>query len=477
MILDLGIIDTWLITFQGDSLGIIENGAIGINGNKISYVGPTKGFDHKSCNKIIDGTNHVTMPGLVNAHIHTGSTILRGGAQDMPEIEWMNKGIGPIGIHLKPEDTIIGSKLGVLEGLRSGTTTFAEYAGNVRNLVDNTYLPFNTRVVATETINEVSRNRGHMKPTDIYEFDRTKGEESFNKAKDLFKKYKNEELVTCMFGPQALDMISLELLKAIQNEAESLQSKVHMHVAQGQREHLQIQGRYGKDSSTVKILAKNELLTDSLIAAHCHGSDPSERELMVKQGVNMVGCPSSISLIDGIVPPIEHYLSLGGKVGIGSDQAPGPGLHNMFTEMRTICAVTKTMLKDPTALPAWEVLKIGTKGGATILGLEDKIGSLEEGKLADIITVNLERPNLTPIVSKPFHNFVPNLVYSATGYEVDNVIINGKEVMLNNEFVSINQDEIIKEANKRAQRVFAEAEDDWIKAGSQLVSAVKKGLL
>ncbi|MHA1366350.1 MAG: amidohydrolase family protein, partial [Candidatus Heimdallarchaeota archaeon] len=168
---------------------------------------------------------------------------------------------------------------------------------------------------------------------------------------------------------------------------------------------------------------------------------------------------------------------LGGNVGIGSDQAPGPGVHNMFTEMRTISLVTKTMLKDPTALPAWEVLKIGTKGGATILGLENKIGSLEEGKLADIITVNLERPNLTPVVSKPFHNFVPNLVYSATGYEVDNVIINGKEIILSNEFVSINQEEIIKEANKSAQRVFADAEEDWIKAGSQLVSSVKKGLL
>jgi 5-methylthioadenosine/S-adenosylhomocysteine deaminase len=280
-----------------------------------------------------------------------------------------------------------------------------------------------------------------------------------------------------MFGPQALDMISIELLKTIQNEAENLQTKIHMHVAQGQRERLQIQGRFGKSTSTIKILEKNDLLTESLIGAHCHDSEPGERELMVKKGVNMVGCPSSISLIDGIVPPIAHFSSLGGNVGIGSDQAPGPGIHNMFTEMRTICVATKTMMKDPTALPAWEVLKIGTKGGATILGLEDKIGSLEEGKLADIITVNLEKPNLTPVVSKPFHNFIPNLVYSATGYEVDNVIINGKEIMINNEFVSINQKEIIDEANKRAQRVFADAEEDWLKAGSQLVSSVKKGLL
>jgi 5-methylthioadenosine/S-adenosylhomocysteine deaminase len=316
-----------------------------------------------------------------------------------------------------------------------------------------------------------------MKPTDIYEFDKSKGEQAFKQAKELFKKYQKEEIVECMFGPQAVDMISLDLLKIIKTEAEKLQTKVHMHIAQGQRERLQIQGRYGKDSTTVKILAQNQLLDNFIIGAHCHDTNENEKELMVKQGMNMVGCPSSISLIDGIVPPVGHFSSLGGNVGIGSDQAPGPGLHNMFTEMRTICLGTKTMMKDPSALPSWEVLKIATKGGAMVLGLEDKIGTLEEGKQADIITIDLRTPNLTPIVSKPFHNFIPNLVYSTTGAEVNDVIINGKEIMMNKQLVNINQIEIIEEANKRAKRIFQEAEEDWLNAKSQLVDSVKKGYL
>lgn len=191
----------------------------------------------------------------------------------------------------------------------------------------------------------------------------------------------------------------------------------------------------------------------------------------------MVGCPSSISMIDGIVPPIGHFNTLGGKVGIGSDQAPGPGLHNMFCEMRTISNLTKILMKDPTALPAWEVLKLATLGGAQILGLEDKIGSLEVGKQADIITINLNKPNLTPIVDDPFHNFIPNLVYSATGSEVSDVIINGKEILLDNQFVTIKEQEIIDEANKRAKKIFSDSSDDWKKAGSQLVKKVEKGLL
>jgi len=475
--MDLAIINTRLLTFQGKNLGIIDKGAIGVTGKKISFVGDMKDFKKQEADIVINGKNHVTMPGLVNAHIHTGSTLLRGGAQDLPEIEWMNKGIGPIARHMKPEDTIIGSKLGVLEGIRSGTTSFAEYASNVSKLVDNVYLPFGARVVATETINEVSPKRDHLKPTDLYEFDRQKGEEMFNRARDLFKKYQGNELVSCMFGPQALDMISLDLLRGVQEEAKNLGSGLHIHIAQGGRERKQIVGRFGRDASTVRVLNQQDFLDNDLIGAHCHDTSEAERELMVKKGVKMVGCPSSISMIDGIVPLVGHFSSLGGKVGIGSDQAPGPGLHNMFCEMRTISNLTKVIMKDPTVLPAWEVLQIATIGGAQILGLENKIGTLEVGKQADIIMVNLNALNLAPAVSKPFRNYIPNLVYSSTGYEVDTVIINGQLIVKNSEFVKINTDKILKEASERATRIFDDATDDWIKAGSKLVKDVENGFL
>ncbi|NHJ47078.1 MAG: amidohydrolase family protein [Asgard group archaeon] len=475
--MDIAIINSRILTFKGDNLGIITKGGLGITGDSISYVGSMESFDYKKADIVIDGSNKVTMPGLVNAHIHTGSTLLRGGAQDLPEIEWMNKGIGPIARHLNSDDVIVGAKLGVLEGLKSGTTCFCEYAGNVANLVENVYKLFNTRVVATETINEVSANRAHLGPTDLYDFDRDKGEQAFKRALNLFSQFKNDTLVSCLFGPQAMDMISLELLQSIKDEAIAKESGVHMHVAQGNRERLQITGRFGKDTSTVKVLKDNNFIDEYLLAAHCHDTSEAERELMVKQKSKMVGCPSSISMIDGIVPPIEHFFSLGGKVGIGSDQAPGPGLHNMFTEMRTISNLTKVMKKDPTALPAWDVIQIGTKGGASVLGLDKIIGSLEVGKKADFITIDLESPNLTPAVDKPFRNYIPNLIYSATGFEVDNVIINGKQIISNNEFVSIDIKGIIKEANQRAERIFSDANDDWIKADSEMVKYMKKGFL
>ncbi|MFX0177628.1 MAG: amidohydrolase family protein [Candidatus Hodarchaeota archaeon] len=470
--------NSWILTLSNNRLGIIKNGSIGIENSQISYVGPSENLNAKSADIIIDGTNHITMPGLVNSHIHTSLQLLRGGAQDLPEIEWMNKGLGPLTAHLKPADIIVGSQLGVLEAIRTGTTTFSEYTQNVDQLIENVYLPYGVRVVATETINEIAQtDRGALKPKDLYEFDKSKGESALKKNEELFEKYKHESLVSCMYGPQALDMVSLDTLKEIKDRADERNSKMHMHVAQGGRERLQIIGRYGKNTSTVKVLDEHNILGDQLIAVHCHDTNEKERETMVNKGVKMVGCPSSISMIDGIIPPIYHYYNLGGIVGIGTDQAPGPGNHNLFREMRTLSILTKTLLNDPTAFSSWQMLFLATIYGATTLGLDSKIGSLEVGKQADVITFDLNNLLLTPIVSFPFHNFVPNLVHSATGTEVDNVIINGKLIFHQQKFIGIDEKKIISEANKRAKIIYENAASDWKSAGSKMVKDVEQGLL
>ena len=475
--MDIAIINTWLLTLRGGNLGIVEDGALGITEAKITYVGPTEGFEYANAKRVIDGRGHVTMPGLVNVHFHSSMTLLRGGAQDMPEIEWMNKGVGPLGRHVKPGDEIVGSKLAVLEGLRSGTTTFAEYTANVGRLVESVYLPIGARVVATETINEVIRDRAHLKPTDLYQFDPSRGTEALSRANALFDTFDGEESVTCMYGPHALDMMSIELLKEIRDQSVKRGCGMQLHVAQGGRERLQIVGRYGDDASTVKVLDQHDLLGDYLIGSHCHDTDEAERELMARKGVKMASCQSSISMIDGIVPPLAHYVDLGGVAGLGTDQAPGPGNHNMFREMRTASILAKVTHRDPTKLPAWKVIELATLGGARVLGLGDKIGSLEVGKQADVITVDLMRPNMVPTVARPFHTFIPNLVYSASGSEVDNVIVNGRLVMDDGVFPYADEAALMDEANERASRIFSEAELDWRQAGSMLVKHVDDGWL
>ncbi len=473
--MDAAIINTRLVTLQGRGLGIIDDGAVAFSHGEITFVGKTHALDMKDVEKIIDGRNHVTMPGLVNAHIHTGLTILRGGAQDVPEIEWMNKALGPFGRHLKNKDLVLGAKLGVVEGLRTGTTTFGEYTTNVEDLIREVYHPFNVRVAAAETINEVISDKAKMGPKEVYELDTDKGDISLDKTDKLYHEYADSELVEILYGPQALDMVSPETLKNVKEHAEERGVKIHMHVAQGERERLQVKGRYG--DSTVKVLNELKLLDEELIAVHCHDTTEEERKLLVEKGAGMVGCPSSIAMIDGIVPPVWEFMSHGGCVGLGTDQAPGPGTHNMFREMRTISVLTKTKYRDPTFLPPWETLSLSSLGGAEVLGLDGTIGSLVKGKSADIITVDISKPNLTPSVDIPFHNYVANLVYSTTGFEVNNVIIQGEFIIRDGNFVRVNERKVVEEAQDRAVTLFRDAADDWKDAESHLADISRKGLL
>lgn len=466
--MDLAVTDTTLLTFEGDGPGVIEKGAVGIDMDQISFVGKARDLNEKRYETVIDGSDHVTMPGLIDAHIHSGLALLRGTAQDVPESEWMDKALGPITKNMDKSDLIAGSKLGVVEGLKFGTTTFGEFTRGLDDIIENIHQPFGARVVGAETINEVidreeETYRLEISPSQLEENER------------LFKKYEHNDLVDIMYGPQALDMVTLETLRNIRERAEEHDRGIHMHVAQGGRERKQIENRYG--CSTVEKLKEENLLNSKLLAAHCHGTNEEEKRTLVKNGVNMVGCPSSIGMIDGIVPPIKSFVSMGGKASLGSDQVPGNGAHNIFREMRTISLLSKCAESDPTALPAWEALKLGTKNGAEALGLEDKIGSIKQGKKADIITLDLEKINLSPAVHRPFRNLIPNLVYSSTGTEVDNVIINGKKVLRDGEFVEIKEDDVKEEARKRAKDLLVRSEYDRRSADSKMVEYQQKDLL
>jgi len=475
--MEIAIINSWIMTLEGKGLGIIKNGGVGIENGRIIFIGKMDNFNYKKAEKIIDGKNyHLVVPGLINSHTHSILTLCRGSVHDVPEIEYIPKGLNFFADHLSFEDFILGAKLAVIEGLRSGTTTFVEYGIGVAGLVNHVYKPYNLSVVPTEMINEISYNE-ELKPDELYKFHKGMGKASLRRANKLFKQFNNEELIKPMFGPQALDMLSLELLHEIKDDVIKRNSKMHMHVAQGGRERLQIKKRFGQNTTTVKVLENEDLLGDFLIAAHIHDTSHEERKLLVDKGVSMVGCPSSIAKIDGIVPPLADFIELGGTAGIGTDEAPGTGHHNLFNEMKMASLLSKVEKKNPMIMPPWITLKLATINAAKLLGLDEEIGSLKIGKRADIITVNLNKAHLSPIFSQPFVNIGANLVYSNKGDEVDNMIINGKLIMLNNELLDIDEQQIVEKANKRAREIFNQGKSDWINSNSQMVKYYKDGFI
>ena len=475
--MDLAITNTWVCPVADGEPTVIEDGAVGVRDGEIVYVGPTADLDTSGVDRRIDGAGCATIPGLVDAHVHTSYALLRGAAQDLPEIEWMRRGLDPIARHMTDEDRVAGTRLGVIEGIRSGVTTFGEYAPDVGRLVDEVYHPFGVRVAATELLNEVADGHDPTDPTEPYPLDRATGEAALERVEQTFDRYADNSLVTPMYGPQALDMVSPSLLETVGERATERDASIHVHVAQGRRERLQIESRYGEDASTVSVLDDIGLLSDRLIAVHCHGATGDERVRLADAGVRMVGCPSSIAAIDGVVPPIVEFAERGVTVGLGTDQAPGPGGHNLLRELRTAALLSKVARGDPTVLPSWEALRLGTRGGAAALGLEDRIGSLAVGMRADLAVIDLTRAGLAPVVSAPFRTLVPNLVYASTGCEVQTVVIDGKPVLLDGEFVDIDEQRIVSDAFSRAERVFADAADDWRAAGSALVRHVDDGTL
>ncbi|WP_331233426.1 amidohydrolase family protein [Natronorarus salvus] len=479
MTMDLAITGALVVTMDESrgGLGIVDDGTVGVRDGEIVAVGSGPEIDASDANRVIDASGRALLPGFVNAHTHTTHTLVRGGAQDVPEIEWMNGALGPIARQMTSEDEVVGSRLGVCEALLSGVTTFGEYTSGVGRLVEEVYRPLGVRVAATETINEVREEREGLGPCEPYPFERSKGERDLDRAEALFEEYGAEALVTPVYGPQALDMISPGLLEEISARADERDASIHMHVAQGEREHLQIEARYGAGESTVSALSDLGLLDERLIAVHCHGATPAERERLAEAGARYIGCPSSIAAIDGITPPVAEFLSNDAPVGIGTDQAPGPGGHSFLRELRTSSLLAKTDSSDPTALPAWTALRVGTIGGARALGLGDEIGTIEEGKRADLVLFDLGRLSVAPTVDRPLHTAIPNLLYAGGGSAVETVLVDGEVVVEEGSVVGVDEAELVAEATERAERVFAGAEADWRAAGSALVSASDEGRL
>ena len=468
----------FLLTMTGEGVGSIINGAVAVEGQNIVAVGKTDDIvkEYGSAEHIIDAKGKAVLPGFVDGHIHTGLSLARGLAQDVPELEWMLKTMAPFTDYLKPEDSIAGSRVGVLEAVKAGTTTFGEIGANMGPLADKVFVPSGVRANLANVINQIGPE-SRPDPKKLYIFFQDIGERKFREGVELIEKYDGagEGRITGILSPHGADMMDKELLLAIREKAKELGKLSHIHVAQGGREELQMKMRYGM--TTIKFLDSIGYLDDQLIAAHCHQTTDDEVALIAQRGVRYASCPASIGGIDGITPPLGLFIMSGGKYAtIGSDQAPGNGHHNMLVEMKVAALLNKTRHRDPTVLPAWKTLRLATIEGAHALGLGDKIGSLEAGKKADIILLDLKVPHMTPIIHNPMNNIAPNIVYSARGDEVTDVLVNGDHIIENKTVHTIDEAKVIEEAQSTAVKIADSAAKRFLDENGWLAREVKKGL-
>lgn len=409
---------------------VLEHGAIAIDEGKIVGLGPTKEVERKfEAKQVLDASNSVVLPGLINTHTHLAMTLFRGVNDDLRGLEWLNRAWS-IESNLSPSDVYWGALLGCLEMIRSGTTCFADhyfFMDRVAKAVDRSGI----RAALAQAVFDTWGPKGID----------TSLEGSLNFAKRFNGAAGGR--ISCMLGPHSTFTCYAETLKQVREAASATGFRIHLHLAERVEELQILKERYGK--TPVRFLEEVKLLGPDLLGAHVIYVDEEEISMLKRTDTKVNHNPIGNTKGASGTSPVPEMLKRGVNVSLGTDGAGSNNNLDMFEEMKVAAIIHKLRLNDPAALSAWEVLEMATLRGARALGLEGEIGTLEVGKRADLILIRLNRPHLVPI-----HNLPSLLVYSANGNDVDTVIVDGRILMKNREVLTLKEDEVLG----RAQEVF-----------------------
>ena len=423
----LWIRNTQILTMTGAPLFA---GDILIEDDKIAVLGQVS-EEQASGAEVIDGNHTVAMPGLVNTHTHAAMTLLRSYADDMELMPWLNDKIWPAEAKFVNEYIYWGSALAAVEMIQSGTTTFADMYDSMHEVAR----------VTEESGLRANLARGCV----VFSDPELK---NIQKNVRLYENFHNtaDGRIKVYFAPHAPYTCPPEYVSKIVEAADRCKTGIHVHLAETQDELRQIREGYGK--TPTEYLNDLGVFKLPTLAAHSVYLTDSDIAILKENNVGIAHNPSSnLKLASGIAN-IPKYLQAGLNVGIGTDGCSSNNTLNMFKEM-TICSfVQKVNAMDPTVLPAEEILKLGTIGGAKAMRWDDEIGTLEVGKKADLILVDINKAHFAP-----WNNTVSDLVYSAQGSDVKTTIVNGKVLMKNYEVLTMDVEKIMAETSRIARNV------------------------
>lgn len=419
--------NTQILSMTGAAL---QNGDILIENDKIAAIGAVDAQMAEGA-QIIDGSRTIAMPGLVNTHTHAAMTLLRSYADDMELMPWLNEKIWPAEAKFVNESIYWGSSLAVLEMIQSGTTTFADMYDSMHEVA---------RVVDEAGV-RANLSRG------LLVFSDSEGK-NIQKNVRLYENFHNraDGRLKVWFAPHAPYTCPPAYLEKIVQAAADCHTGIHVHLAETQDELQQIREAYDKTPTEyLRDLGVFELPT---LAAHGVYLNDGDIAILKEHQVSIAHNPSSnLKLASGIAN-LPKYMQAGLNVALGTDGASSNNSLNMFKEMTVCSFAQKVNAMDPTVLPAETVLQMATINGARALHWDDEIGTLEVGKKADIILVDLDKPHFAP-----WNNSVSDLVYAAQGSDVKTTIVNGKVLMKDYEVLTMDTEKIMAEATRIARSV------------------------
>lgn len=409
-VIDLAVIGGTLVTMDSD-YRVIEDGYLAIRGERIVDVGSKAELLRKySPRRVIDASGKAVLPGLINSHTHVPMVVFRGIADDMLLQEWLEKYIFPAEAkNVSSEMCYWGALAGCYEMIQSGITTYVDMYYFEDACAEATAAA-GMRAILGETI------------LDFPAPDNKTPEEAIAYTERFVDKWKGHPLITPAIAPHAPYTVSPEVLVKVREFAQRKDVPVLIHLAETDKEVQEILKRYG--ARPIAHLDKLGLTSNRLIAAHVVVANDDEIALLARRGVGVAHNPQSNMKLASGVAPVAKMLKAGLAVGLGTDGAASNNDLNLFEEMDTAAKLHKLHNADPTALSARDALTMATIGGARAIHMADEIGSLEKGKRADVILVDLSRMSMQPV-----YNIYSHLVYAAKASDVHTSIINGQVVM------------------------------------------------
>ncbi|MGA9769710.1 MAG: amidohydrolase [Blastocatellia bacterium] len=399
-----------VVTMDGTGR-VIENGAVAIRRERIVAVGTATEIAAKySAADTINAAGKVVMPGLINTHTHVPMVLFRGIADDLMLPEWLQKYIFPAEAKNVDEQFVRwGTRLGCLEMIEGGTTTY----------VDMYYFE---DAVAEETARAGMRGVLGETLIDFPVPDNKTWDAGMQYVEKFAARWKGHPLITPAIAPHAPYTVSTDHLKQAHEFSARQNIPLVIHVAEDYAEVKTIQEKY--NASPVAYLERIGLLDNRVIAAHMVWPTEEDIKTLALRSVGVGHCPQSNMKLAAGAAPVPQMLKAGVAVGLGTDGAASNNDLNMWEEMDTAAKLHKLIAKDPTVLNAREALEMATIRGARAIHLDREIGSLEAGKLADLLIVTLDSAHQVPL-----YNVYSHLVYATKSSDVETVMINGRIVM------------------------------------------------
>ena len=381
---------------------------------------------------IINGEGKVLMPALINTHTHISMSLLRGYAEDLPLDRWLKEKVWPLERKLTERLCYIGALLGCLEMVRTGTACLVDmyyHAGMVAKAVKEAGLrgfigQGLIDTVSDDRVSDENLRRNFL--TEMY------------KAVETIRGL-NDPKIKPIVAPHAPYTCSDELLMESQTIARRFNALVHIHLAETRREQIMFQKRYG--CSVVEYLNKIGFLDGNVLAAHCVWLTRRDIGILALRGVKVSHCPiSNMKLGVGGVSPIPELMESGVLVSLGTDGPASNNTLDMFETMKFVALLQKHNRWDPAAVGVQQVLDMATVNASKSLGLENVIGRIEKGFEADLILLDIRSPSLQPIYSP--ENLISNLIYAARGLNVDSLLLQGRPLMLEKVFQTLDEEEV-----------------------------------